>query len=233
MGMCTPLALVVGWVGLFTVMRWLLPWRGVTVWTPGMPALIMGSRPGPWPRSRMSVQGVWWRFPPPTWCSPILRMPGSLQMWWRSLGPQEWTTPGLISMFATIVSSWKFRSTLLTHLSFCGTWSRSRLQVFTPQLSLFLNGGGGGSSFIFSFDRMPHLKTHHYYWNCWMKINLQTLALLFAVQVASVWKEVQMVPPQLSLGMICGSFWGWKLQNPMQVVLAPREAQVTCLPFGG
>ena len=100
-GIWMPLVLAVRWVGSFTVTRLLLPQRGVTVWTPGMPALTTGSRPGPWPRSWTSVWGAGWRIPPLMWWLPILRMPGSLQMRWRSLGPEVWTTPGSWSMFVS------------------------------------------------------------------------------------------------------------------------------------
>ena len=59
-----------------------------------------------------------------------------------------------------------------------------------------------------------------------MRMDVQALVLLLAAEVALIWKVVQMVPLQLSLELTCASFRDWKLQNPVQVVLAPREAQM-------
>ena len=78
-----------------------------------------------------------------------------------------------------------------------------------------LSGGEGGVLSSSPLKGLLHLKTRCYFL---MKMNLQTLASLFAALVASIWKMVQMVPLQLSLELTCGSFGGWKLQGPVQVV---------------
>ena len=81
---------------------------------------------------------------------------------------------------------------------------------------------------FFPLMEPPHQKTHHH---CSMMMNLQTLALLFIVQIFLIWKKDQMNPPQLSVEGTCGPFCSWKLQDPVQVVSTLRKAWVTCLPF--
>ena len=129
--------LVFWWVGSFTMSRWLSPGRGVTAWILRMPALTMGSGPGSWlqsgPRSWPSVWGAGWRFSPPGWWLPILQVwsLGPLQMWWGSLRPGVQTAPWSWSMSASIIPSWRFRSTLSIILLLQNMGSRSRLWMFT------------------------------------------------------------------------------------------------------
>ena len=59
-----------------------------------------------------------------------------------------------------------------------------------------------------------------------MMMNLQTLALLFVVQIVSIWKKAQMNPHQLSLEATCGPFCSWNLQNLAQVISTLKKAWV-------
>ena len=114
-------------------------------------------------------------------------------------------------MFASIVSSWRSRSTSSIIFQLWGVRSRSRLLSVYPwngveiEICLFLSSGGGGSSFIIPFDGTSPSKDL-----------LLLLELLnddessdsgFVVCCAGfflIWKKVQMNPPGLSLQVTCG-----------------------------
>ena len=57
-------------------------------------------------------------------------------------------------------------------------------------------------------------------------MDLQTLALLFVVQIVLIWKKAQMITPQLSLKVTCGPFCGCNMQNLAQVILTLKKAWV-------
>ena len=77
-----------------------------------------------------------------------------------------------------------------------------------PDLSLFLRGGGGGSSLIFPFDGTFSSSEDSLSLLKLLNDDLQTLASLLVVQIVLIWKKAQMNPHQLSLEATCGPFHG-------------------------
>ena len=222
------------WVGSFMMMRWLPPQRGVTAWMPRMPALTMGSGPGSWP----SVWGMRWRFSPPVWWSSILWAwsPRSLQMWWGSMRPRVQAAPWLWSIIASIISSWRFRSTLLIILSLQGVRSRSRLWAFTPGMGWrsrsapFLEGWRWREflHFLLRWNLLIwglSITTRTAWWWWIFRFWFCCCADCFDLEDGS--DKPFPAEPQ-------GNLWTFlwlESAESLQVVLTLKKAWVTCLPF--